>query len=273
MKFQTLGNYVFALLAALFLAACGGGGSVNSGQGGGLSVSPADATFYAGQPATISISGGRRPYTIVSSEPGILQVPLTLDANTFQVVPNNPGVIDAGLPPGALPIRTINVTVRDSTGLSAVAIIHVAQNYLTGYSMFFGSSTCTAAPLPCTGGDTSVQFDAVTNGSQHGGKTFRLDRLSGGFHFVNPDNSTTDSILVTSDHEGKIIAVIRADNSSTSQIGILRVTEVASGVSTTQVFVLSAGVPNPSGLTLIPTAINLVGNDPNTCGRRLRAVP
>jgi hypothetical protein len=266
-KFQTLGSYVFALMAALFLSACGGGGADNSSQQGGtLAVDPANATFYAGQPATISISGGRRPYTIISSEPGILPVPLTLDANTFQVVPNNPGVVDVGLPPGSLPIRTINVTVRDSTGLSAVAIIHVAQNYLTGYSMSFGASTCVGATPPCAGGDTTVFFDAVTNGSQHGGKTFRLDRLIGGFHFVNPDNSTTDSILVTSDHEGKIIVVIRADSSSTSQIGMLRVTEVASGVSTTQVFVISAGTVNNSALKLIPDKINFVGNDPNTCG-------
>lgn len=265
MKFQTLGNYVFALLAALFLAGCGGGSSVDSHTGGTIQVDPSNATFYAGQPATISIFGGRRPYTLISSEPGILPVPLTLDANTFQVVPNNPGVVDVGLPPGALPIRTINITIRDSTGGSAVAIIHVAQNYLTGYSMSFGASTCTATP-PCAGGDTTVFFDAVTNGSQHGGKVFRLDRLNGGFHFVNPDNSTTDSITVTADHEGRIIAVMRADVSSTSQIGIIRVTEVASGVSTTQVFVISAGTVNNSALKLIPDKINFVGNDPNTCG-------
>ena len=150
MKFQTFVNFAFALTASLLLAACGGGGaSGNPNQGGPISASPENGTFYAGMPSTITVSGGRKPYAITSSEPGILPVPPIVDANSFEVVPNNPGVVDTGLAADALPVRSVVVSVRDTTGIIVNITIKVAQNFLTGYRLAFVASTC---PAPATAG-------------------------------------------------------------------------------------------------------------------------
>ena len=117
MKFNPRIQLALAVIATVLLTSCGGGGAKsNPNQGGTLALLPAAPTFYAGVAYTMTISGGKGPYALTSDQPQVMSVPATVDGNTFQVVPNNPGVIDTGLPPGSLPVRTVNVTVRDSAG-------------------------------------------------------------------------------------------------------------------------------------------------------------
>jgi hypothetical protein len=254
-------------MAALILAACGGGGTErNPNLGGPISVAPTAGTFYAGQASTITLSGGRPPYSITSGEPGILPVPPIVNGNSFQVIPNNPGVVDTGLQPGQVPVRTVNITIRDSTGITADAVIKVAQNFLTGYFMSFGASTC-PANAPCRGGETAVIFDTTTNGTLFPGKVYRLTHIRGPFQFVDPLNSNNlkDIVDIAADHEGKVVAVIRATGGIPSEISILTVTDVVTGATTERVFVISATTATTS-LTLIPTTINLAGASPGQCG-------
>ena len=279
-KFQTFINFAFALAASLLLAACGGGGATgNPNQGGPISASPENGTFYAGQPATITLSGGRKPYSITSSEPGILPVPPIVDDNSFQVVPNNPGVVDIGLAPGALPVRTVIVSIRDTTGIIVSINIKVAQNFLTGYRLAFVATTCpapaaastTTAITPCAGNDTAVQLSAVQNGSLHGNETFRLEVVRGQFAFYTPNSSTgiiSNTYTTTSDHEGKITAVLRVPAGAPSQIAIVRVVHVATGASQEQVFVItSSGASGPLTLVAIPSTFTFTGaTSASECG-------
>jgi hypothetical protein len=175
-------------------------------------------------------------------------------------------VVDVGLPPGSLPVRTVLVSVRDSTGILVTATIKVAQNYLTGYGMSFGATTCASNP-PCRGGETAIIFDTTTNGSLHGDKTYKIEKVRGPFQFVDPinTNNLVDAVTITSDHEGKIVAIIRATGGQVSEISVLRVTEVVSGVNTERVFVIS-NTSATATLTLLPAAINLTGPDATHCG-------
>ena len=276
MKFQTFVNFAFALTASLLLAACGGGGaSGNPNQGGPISASPENGTFYAGMPSTITVSGGRKPYAITSSEPGILPVPPIVDANSFEVVPNNPGVVDTGLAADALPVRSVVVSVRDTTGIIVNITIKVAQNFLTGYRLAFVASTCPAPATagasisPCAGGDTALHLNATTNGSLHGNEAFRLEVVRGQFAFYTPDSSTTvisNSITVISDHEGKITAVIRVPAGVPPQIAIVRVVHIGTGSSQEQVFTISGSSSTPLVLTAIPALFTFTGTDSTVCG-------
>ena len=278
MKFKYLVQLAYAVTVSLLVAACGGGGaSVNPNQGGPFTVAPAEGTFYAGVPATITISGGRRPYSVTSSEPGVLPVPSIVDAFSFEVVPNNPGVVDAGLDVNALQVRTVILTFRDTTGASQTASIKVAQNFLTGYRLVFTASTCPApaagaavAITPCSGGDTAVQMLATFDGARHGNEAFRLEVVRGQFAFYTPDSSTSvisNSVTVTSDHEGKITAVIRVPSGVPPQIAILRVVHVASGSSTEQVFTIAGAVSQPAlVLTAIPSSFTFTAADSTSCG-------
>jgi hypothetical protein len=278
-KFQSFISFAFALAASLLLAACGGGGAVgNPNQGGPISASPAVGTFYAGEPATITLSGGRKPYAITSSEPGILPVPAIVNANSFEVVPNNPGVVDTGLGPNDLPVRTVTVEVRDTTGIIVSITIKVAQNFVTGYRLAFVATTCpapvggatTTAITPCAGSDTAVHLSATTNGSLHGNEAFELSVVRGQFSFYTPDSSTSiisQVVNVTSDHEGKITAVIRVPAGVPSQIGIIRVKHIGTGASQEQVFTIQGASTTPLTLTAIPSTFTFTGaTDASSCG-------
>jgi hypothetical protein len=266
-KFQSFSHYVLALLAALLVASCGGGGAAHDpNQGGTVTIAPETGTFYAGLPATITVSGGRTPYSLTSSDPGILPVPAILNGHRVDVVPNQPGVVDAGIQAGELPVRTVIITARDSTGVTVTAAIKVAQNFLTSYGLFFGFSTCQGAS-PCSGGETTLHFFATFGGTLHGNEPFRLEHVRGPWQFVDPigSNNLSDVFLTASDHEGKVTAVIRVAAGTPTQVGIIRVVHVNTGASTEFSFTIN-GTPATATLTLIPEEIVLTGANDTQCG-------
>src|SRR5687767_4924192 len=106
-------NGVFLVIASFLLGSCGGGGAANPGPvGGPPQIQPAVGTLYAGVEYQFTVSGGRPPYFLSSSEASTLAVPSVLEGNFFTAIPNNTAVVDTGLPPGALPVRTVVITMR-----------------------------------------------------------------------------------------------------------------------------------------------------------------
>jgi hypothetical protein len=266
-KFHSLIRYAFALGASLFLAACGGGGAQTNQNGGNITIDPPEATFFAGIPGTISITGGRPPYTVSSSDPTVLPVPLILNGHSFDVIPNNPGTIDSGLKPEDLPIQTVIISASDSIRtVTQIAKIHVAHNFLTGYTISFPSSTCAAA-VACSGSETVIQFDTVTNGLLYGNRPFRVEMVRGDCRFVDPIGSQNlvISVNTASDHTGKVQVVIRCPSGIPSQVELIRLVDVATGASTQFAFVVS-GDSATQGMSAIPAAFDFKGPDSATCG-------
>ena len=267
MKFSSLTRYAFALASAFLLSSCGGGGAtpviVDTGP---LQISPADASWFGGTIYTITINGGTPPYQLSTSEPSLLPLPQSISGHSLQVLPNNPSVVDAGLPPDALPIRTTNIFARSAEGLTATAVIRIGQNFLTGYGFHFGVTTCQTSS-PCAGGETAMIFDATTNGNILQDRVFRIERVRGPFQFVDPlnTNNQKDVINVVSDHEGKFTAVIRVAIGIPTQVGIIRITDTNSGANVLQTFNIS-GEPATGVLTVIPESVTLTGPNGTTCG-------
>ena len=265
MKFNPRIQYALAAIAAVLLVSCGGGGAqTNPNQGGSLALLPSGGTFYAGVAYTMTISGGRAPYSLSSDEADVLPVPAIVNGNTFQVVANNPGVIDPNSTPGALPVRTVNLVVRDSSGQSATSAIKVGQNFLTGYTLSFTSTSCTLGSTvttiaPCAGGDTVARVDAVINGNLVGGAAFQFDVVTGNMGFVNPigSNTVTQSFQATSDHQGAVTAIVRVPPGVATQIGIIRVTYVATGVSNVYAFTIIGATGTP--MSAIPSSFTFTG--------------
>jgi hypothetical protein len=269
---NTWAALVLASISAILLASCGGGGASQTTTGGALQVLPATGSAYGGVPFTFQIVGGRPPYTLSSSEPGVMAVPSSTSGNSFTVLPANPGVIDQGLPPDALPVRTVNVSARDSNGAINTAVIKVGQNFLTGYGVVVTNTSCpagtsgTTAGLVCAGGDSVLQMAAVFNGNLYGGREFRLDVLQGNFVLVNPATGTSGtSIGVTSDHAGIITLIARVAANIQTQVGVIKVTDVASGTSTIETFTIKGNASNGI-LTPLPDTFSFVGPDTATCG-------
>jgi hypothetical protein len=277
-KLHSVIQYALALAASFLLAACGGGGaSVDPNRGGTLLISPSPATFYAGVPATLYIQGGRAPFAVTSSDSGTLPVPAIVNSSSFDVVPNNPGVVDTGLTtPGQLQVRTVTVSVHDSTGATASASIKVAQNFLTGYGIVFGQTTCpppaaaaaNSTVQPCAGGDTNISFSAIFNGTLHGNAPFQLDVVRGQFAFFNPISSTTTvtpSIVVNSDHDGTVRAIIRVPAGVPTQLADIRITDLGTHASTDTIFTI-VGTSSTLTLTAIPSSVTFTGALSTQCG-------
>jgi len=267
-KFSSLTRYAFALASAFLLASCGGGGAtpviVDSGP---LQIIPATASWYGGTIYTLTVNGGTPPYQLSTSEPSLLPLPQSISGHTIQVLPNNPSVVDAGLPPEALPIRTTTIFARSAEGLTATAVIQIGQNFLTGYGFNFTTTTCTGGPSPCAGGETAMSFDATTNGNILQDRVFRIERIRGPFQFVDPlnTNNQKDVINVVSDHEGKFTVVIRVAVGIPTQVGIIKVTDTNSGANVLHTFNIN-GTPATGALTVIPESVTLTGPNGTTCG-------
>ena len=239
---------------------------------------PSTGTFYAGVEYTFSVVGGRPPYTLSSSEPSLFAVPTTLEGHSFSVVPNNPGVIDAGIPDDGLAVRTVTVTMRDSIagGTPVVATLQVAQNFLTSYGVFFGSN-CTAgtgtAPQACAGGETAVTLNATISGNLNGNREYRFDVLRGPFTWFFPSGQLQGGtisdggrvVTTRTDHMGNAHVWFRVNANVGTQLAAFRVTDVATGASTTHVFVIQ-GVPLVGELEAIPDEITFTGATTAQCG-------
>jgi len=269
---SSLAGALFALVLAAALTSCGGGGASGSASnlGGTLGISPNTGTIFAGVPFTFQISGGRKPYSLASDQPGVLPLPSQIDSNSFDVVAANPGVIDAGLQPTDLPVRTVNITVRSGDGQVTTAAMKVAQNFLTGYGVVFSPITCPIATTQtsvqaCAGGQSAIDFSAVFNGNLFGNRTFQLDVVKGPFQFIFPPGGNGGSVNVTSDHTGRVHAIIQATAGVATQLAVLRVTDVASHVNTDFVFTIT-GTSNGGALTVIPSTITFTGNLTTDCG-------
>jgi hypothetical protein len=261
------------LVTAALVASCGGGGAATNNQGGFLSISPSAGSIYAGVSTTFFIAGGRGPYTVTSTEPSLMPVPSTVTGNSFTVVAANPGVVDPTTDPNIVPSRTVSVTVRDATNQQAVGTYSVIQNFLTGYGVSFTPTACTGT-LPATieagsvpaGCEVAVVFNATTSGNRGGDRRFRLDVIRGPFVFIDAVTGLTgNSIFVMSDHSGRVNAIIRTLSGQPTQIAVLRITEVETGVFTDTVFTIT-GAGAGAVLEVIPAAVTFTGPDTTRCG-------
>jgi hypothetical protein len=274
-----IGSVLVALAAAL-LGSCGGGGAASpSPQVGETFIQPNSGTFYAGVEYTFTIAGGRPPYTLSSSEPSLFAVPTTLNGNFFTVVPNNPGVIDADVQEGELPRRTVNLTAREVGGLGQIALaqIQVAQNFLTSYGVSF-LSNCIASqgsqpPAACAGGETAVVLNATISGNIVGNREYRFEVLRGPFSWFFPNGQLQGgtisdggrTVVTRTDHSGRANVWFRVNSNVATQLGAFRVTDVATGVSTTHVFTV-VGTPIAGELEVIPDEITFTGATTAQCG-------
>lgn len=261
--------------ASVILASCGGGGAGTTAEGGNVRIAPNPGTFYAGVPSVVSVTGGRAPYFLGSSEPTILPLPTQTSSNFIDVIPNNPGVVDTGLTEGEVPRRTVTVSARDTNGNFNTAIIAVLQNFLTGYGVRFTSdcpaSATGAVPQACVGGESIVSAFAVSNGGVYGNRQFRYEVLRGPFQWVVSETASNvpavlaNTYTTVTDHSGVAIARLRVTPGVPPQLASFRLIDVATGVYAEHVFLISAGPPSGT-ITLLPNDMTFPGRLTTDCG-------
>ena len=261
-----------AIIAALLVGSCGGGGAASNNTGGNLLLLPnLNVVFYAGVPATMTIAGGRHPYRVVSSNPGIFPVPDQVSNSTFTVIPSNPGVLDNSVQAGDLPIRSLTVQVTDAENNFQQAIISVAQNFIMGYGLRY-TSNCTVEtgdpPAACGGGETLVTIEPTFNGALVPNRTLRLDVIRGPLVWLSAPNGTIlgPTTTVTSDEMGRTFAIFRTDVGVETQFAIIRLTDVATGQYADQAFVINGLTQSQQELNILPNEFTFKGALQGQCG-------
>jgi hypothetical protein len=267
-------SIAFVAACATLLASCGGGGAATSpSSAGALALTPGTSSIYAGVPYTMNITGGRKPYLVTSSEQTIVALNFTTESSTFDIVANNPGVVDPGLDPAEVPRRTVTITVRDSLGTSVAGSYAVLQNFFTGYGASYSNTCAVGASGPvqaCSGTDTVLSYAPVSQGALYGNREMQFDRVRGDFSFVPEPPGTTpqlvDRIRVRTDTTGRALIRMRVGIGAPSQIATFKVTDVTTGVTADIAFLISGQAPTGS-ITLVPgTAITFTGSSTGACG-------
>ena len=264
-----------ALAASMLagLTSCGGGGvSSDTGlQVGTFNVAPITANLYAGVPFTFVISGGTRPYTVTSNEQTVLPLGgYRVDGNTLTVIPNNPGVVDAGLQEGEVPRRTVNLTVRDAGGNTVIGIYQVLQNFLTGYGIDVRAvNNCdtggTIVFEACSGFRSRITIRPTTGGVVQRNKTLRFTVLEGQLSFVinEATGALGPEVTATTDELGFASVQFQVPSNARTQFAKVRITEVATGLYRDHGFTIN----NTAGaLNAFPDAIELLGANTTVCG-------
>src|SRR5215467_2735456 len=112
---------LFALAGLALVGGCGGGsGAPNNPFApppttpGPVTILPAASVAYSNTPATLEVSGGSPPYTIVSSNSAILPVAQSNTTGTIVLIPAN-----------VLADTVVVITAQDSKGVTGSAQITV----------------------------------------------------------------------------------------------------------------------------------------------------
>jgi hypothetical protein len=202
-------------------------------------------------------------------------VPARVEGHSFQVVANNPGVVDLGQDPNQVPSRSVIITVRDGFGtvISTPSTngVSVVQNFLTAYGVTF-LSNCDKSAAACAGQDSIVRLRAVTNGGLYGNRSFRFCVVRGSFSFVSPEipsnlpETLSNCFDAVSDHNGNVTARIRVPSGAQTQLATIRVIDVATGAFVDQLFTITAAVTPVTNLTILPNDFQFTGPRQGVCG-------
>jgi hypothetical protein len=271
---RTLASFV-ALAGVMALSACGGGSGAPNAvlNPSAVSLLPEELVAYEGTPATLTISGGKAPFTIASSNQSVLPLSQPVNGSSIPLLPNN---VDADTP--------VTITVRDSTGASATSAVTVKRapliNTLTLKADNFdtrcpndriGSSTPTDAQGStwlCSGqtGTVGVRLK-TTVGAGISGRLVRFDVVQGDFHlFTNgagQPETFAQTYTVSTDQDGNAVTRVRADPSAHQQLVIVQATDVITGTFVRGIFVVQA--VDSVVLFIVPDTVTIKGPDTQTC--------
>jgi hypothetical protein len=118
----------------------------------------------------------------------------------------------------------------------------------------------------CAGGQSTMQFNATFNGNLQGDKPFRLEVLRGPFQFVFPQGGVAgNTVTTTSDHEGRVTTIMQVNGGVPTQIAVVRVVDVGTGVYADFAFTITGNGGNGT-LTPIPPTVTFTGNLTTDCG-------
>jgi hypothetical protein len=240
-----------ALAGVLSLAACGGGNGApnnpNQGGAGPLTITPAVAVTYSGNPFTFTVTGGVQPYTVISSDQAALPIVGTLNGNVLVVVPGSVGAD-----------TSVTLTVRDAAGTSTSAAVTVRPAFLLPASITItGNPNCGSSGADLCSGQDGTASVTVTGpaGAPLAGRDVRFDVVQGTYSISStaPGQPLVQSLIVTTDQNGNATVRLVVPTTAATQIATIRATDITSGSSVVGQFTIAQFINGNSVLSVIPT--------------------
>jgi hypothetical protein len=240
------------------ISACGGGGASTPAVSASadLSVLPGATDMFPNTPVTFTISGGSRPYTVVSSNSSILPLNITVSTgSTFVATASNPAVD-----------TPVTITVRDATGKQATSAASVKTAVLLNAIQINPSintgNACGGADV-CTGNEAIARVTARANGGPLVGRTIRFEVLTGALGIVS-GTTVVNSLNVNADSLGVAIATLRAPVGVPNQYSTIRATDVLSGQTVSYVLTIGQTI-DPTAIAITPNAFTWTGAFKDSC--------
>jgi hypothetical protein len=252
---------LFVLAGLLSLAACGGGnGAPNNPYVGSavLAVLPTSTTIYSGVPATLTITGGRAPFSAFSSDSSVLTVPQAPDTT---------------IPLLASPVAAdtaVIVTIRDAGGSTVnVGVTIKPSLLLPALITITGNPLCAASSAQlCSGqdGTASVQVTGAA-GTTLAGRQIRFDVVLGTFSLISANSAVpAQTVTVSTDQNGLAVVTIRVPVNALTQFATIRATDVMSGSTVVGQFTIAQFIDGSGVLSIIPTGVTtFTGPDTAHC--------
>jgi len=264
-----------ALAGFIGLSGCGGGsGSPNNvfSTPGPLTVLPAIAVAYSGNPMALTVSGGTPPYKAFSSNSAVVPVTQDVAGSTIVIFPGPvSGDTDVTItvqdnPAGiATPVNTnVALTVRAAPLVNSLTI--TADSPDCGAT---SSSTTTAPTTPaiCSGQTGTASVTVLSpQGGPVAGRQVQFDVVSGSYAITttNPAQPLVSSLKVTSDARGVATVVIKANAGAPTQFAQLRATDLTSGQQLLGNFIIQQVIDGTKILTVVPAKATITG-PPGAC--------
>ena len=247
---------ILAVLGAMgaLLGSCGGGGVASTtATGGALQVQPATADVFPDVPTGFSVSGGKSPYDVSTSNNVVIPPP-TISGTTFTVIAR-PVVADT----------TVTLTIRDSAGVTTTTALNVKATTLSNVVTITPiAPTGTGCGGLCSGGDAQVTVTAALNGVKLVNRSIRFDVFQGDFRFVTPGtNVQVTSIIVNTDENGVAVARLQAIVTAPTQVATLTTTDTLTGLVRRTNFVIAQQTSGAGILSVLPSgSVTFTGNKP-----------
>lgn len=261
-----LGAIVSAALLAL--AGCGGGSSSSTPVvASTLLAGPATFVAYGNTPNTVGITGGKGPFTVVSSNPTLVPVTAAISGASFTFTPANVAT--------ATPVT---LTVSDSAGATSVVTATVTPATIAAPLITVtpaAGSACSAANNVASSAATLCEGETATatvtlkdsTGAPIANRSVRFEVLTIGASLAPNATTTAYSRIATVDTNAQGVAttLVRADVESVSEASFLRATDtVSTHRIDTWITVLKLANAAPL-LSFVPTTGGMVGYYGSEC--------
>ena len=259
-----------AIASACVLALSGCGGSSSSSApvvATTLLAGPATFVAFGNTPNTIGITGGKGPFTVVSSNPTLIPVTAAISGASFTVMPSNVAT--------ATPVT---LTVTDSTGATSAVVATVTPATIpaalitvtpaTGSVCAATNNAAISAATLCEGETATASVtlkDAA--GAPIANRSVRFEVLTIGASLAPNTTTTAYSRIATVDTNAQGVAttLVRADVESVSEGSFLRATDtVSTHRIDTWITVLKLTNAAPV-LSFVPTTGGMVGYYASEC--------